>query len=475
MTPHVKSAVPVLLAVALAALDACDHGPRIEARPQTITFGPAPSPAVNETTATVSATASSGLPVRYGTTEPWCTVDPATGAVTATAAGTCTVTANQPGDARYAAAPQVAQDVPFVFGGVIVFGPAPVMAVYDRAKVAATESGGAAIGYATTTPATCSVDAGTGVVDAIATGDCTVVATAGAAQATQVISVAAPSAPVAPDAPTVVTASAGDLPSTVRVGVGAVGAGGSPITAWAVTSSPAGLAAAGSTLPVTVECPASCAGYRFSVAATNAVGTGPASAPADVITRYGVVAVFHEPDTQPNDSVFVGTFALDSSTGVVSGLAGRLSESMTGGPTAYPNDTMTWIALGHQLSAVAVTRDGAPGWLVTTFRLGTTATLSADPRFGGTDGWAPGSGMGLHFGYPGANPGNAYARIFVNTGDPTASPTQAQLDGLAYADCAPGGMMGASCMTGTSVAGYGTVGTMGGYPASQSTTRDPGR
>jgi len=30
-------------------------------------------------------------------------------------------------------------------------------------------------------------------------------------------------------------------------------------------------------------------------------------------------------------------------------------------------------------------------------------------------------------------------------------------------------MMGATCMTGTTEAGYGTVGTMGGYPASQVT------
>ena len=41
----------------------------------------------------------------------------------------------------------------------------------------------------------------------------------------------------------------------------------------------------------------------------------------------------------------------------------------------------------------------------------------------------------------------------------------------AYADCAPGGMMGAVCMTGTTVAGYGAVGTMSGYPVTQTITR----
>ena len=203
----------------------------------------------------------------------------------------------------------------------------------------------------------------------------------------------------------------------------------------------------------------------------NALGPGPASAPASVVTAYRVVAVFREPDTQPNDSIFEGTFLYDASAGTVSGLAGRLSESMTGGPTPYPDDTMTWVELRNQLSSIPALLDGEAGWLVTTFLLPITDTFTSDPKLGGTDGWAPGSGGALHSGFPGANPGNAYARIFVRASDPTATPTQVQIDKLAYADCAPGGMMGSTCMTGTSQAGYGTTGTMGGYPLSQVTTR----
>lgn len=70
-----------------------------------------------------------------------------------------------------------------------------------------------------------------------------------------------------------------------------------------------------------------------------------------------------------------------------------------------------------------------------------------------------------------AAPGRAYARIFVDTAEPTATLTRAQLDRLAYADCAPGGMMGATCMIGTSEAGSGTLGSMGGDPVAQTTTR----
>jgi len=56
--------------------------------------------------------------------------------------------------------------------------------------------------------------------------------------------------------------------------------------------------------------------------------------------------------------------------------------------------------------------------------------------------------------------------IFVPD-NPFAPLSAAQLARLAYADCAPGGMMGAVCMTATSVAGYGAVGTMSGFPLAQ--------
>ncbi|MEI6226655.1 MAG: hypothetical protein WCS72_18070, partial [Deltaproteobacteria bacterium] len=302
-------------------------------------------------------------------------------------------------------------------------------------------------------------------------GDCTIVASEGDAQAAQTFAISAPSGPVSPGAPTGVTATAGGAAATVTVRIGGVQAGGSPITGYAVTSTPPGATATSTTQPVTATCPSSCAGYRFSIAATNTLGPGPASSPADMITGYDVVVVFREPDTQPNDSIFLGTYTFDASTGAVSGLRGRLSESMTGGSSPYPDDTMTWIDLGYPLSAIPVTLDGADGWLVTVFRLGVTDTLSADPKFGGTDGWEPGTGSALHWGFPGPNPGNAYVRIFVDASEPATAPTSGQLAKIAYADCSPGGMMGEMCMTGTSVAGYGRIGSMGGYPFSQVTTR----
>ena len=193
------------------------------------------------------------------------------------------------------------------------------------------------------------------------------------------------------------------------------------------------------------------------------------TAQATTVT-YNVTAQFFEPDTQPRDTIFIGSFDFDDVAMTVSDLHGILSESMTGDPIAYPGDNMTWLSLDHQQSAIY---DGAlGGLLVTTFLNTNTNTLTT--MFGG-DGWSPGSdgGTGLYYGFSGANPGNAYARIFVNTTNPLALLTQAQIDKLAYADCTSGGMMGATCMTGTTVAGYGFIGTMGGYPVAQTITAVP--
>jgi hypothetical protein len=75
--------------------------------PQTITFGAlAPVAYSPGGTFGLGATASSGLAVSYSATGAACTVSPS-GTVTIAAAGTCAITASQPGNASYAAATQV--------------------------------------------------------------------------------------------------------------------------------------------------------------------------------------------------------------------------------------------------------------------------------------------------------------------------------------------------------------------------------
>ncbi|MCE4537730.1 PEP-CTERM sorting domain-containing protein [Pelomonas sp. P7] len=210
--------------------------------------------------------------------------------------------------------------------------------------------------------------------------------------------------------------------------------------------------------------------FAFAAALLAAFGTAPAHA-----TTYTVTTTWLEPQTQPKNTVFQGSFLYDEATHTVSGLQGLLSESMTGMNAA----SMVWLPLNYQLQSWHDASLG--GTFAAVFKNGTTATFCSTAMCGSpTDDWSPQTGLavgGIYAGFPVArnNAGNAYALIFVPD-NPTAALTQAQVDKLAYADCTPtapggmmmgGGMMGAVCMTGTSLAGYGAVGTMDGYPVSQ--------
>lgn len=207
---------------------------------------------------------------------------------------------------------------------------------------------------------------------------------------------------------------------------------------------------------------------------------------------YNVTTTWYEPETRPDDSIFVGTFQYDNATHVVSNLQGILSESMTGtNGQAYPNDDMTWIALTYSGFAGTQWYDASlQGTLVAVFAKNSTATFVGDT-------WTPQDGVdstGTFAGYRSSRTAradyaasiqNSYALIFVpdtlNTSNTTSNPlvltwnenTGAGSRGLAYtayADCAPGGMMGSTCMTATSARIYGYIGTMSGIPLSQTIT-----
>ena len=63
--------------------------------------------------------------------------------------------------------------------------------------------------------------------------------------------------------------------------------GGSPITSYTVTSSPGGKTATGASSPITVTGLTNGTAYTFTVTATNALGTGPASSPSNSVTPVG--------------------------------------------------------------------------------------------------------------------------------------------------------------------------------------------
>jgi hypothetical protein len=128
---------------------------------QIISFAALSNQTVGTPPPALAATASSNLTVVFASTTPSvCTVSGTT--ITLVAAGTCTVTASQPGNATYAAAAVVSnsftvsvvvlpsQTITFASPGNQVLGTAP-------GALSATSSSGLPVALASTTPAVCTV------------------------------------------------------------------------------------------------------------------------------------------------------------------------------------------------------------------------------------------------------------------------------------------------------------------------------
>ncbi|MDD0812379.1 fibronectin type III domain-containing protein [Curvibacter sp. RS43] len=258
---------------------------------QTITFNN-PGSQNFGTTPTLSASASSALPVVFtSATTGVCTVSGT--ALTLVAAGTCTISANQAGDAAFGAATQVQQT--FAIAAVVPGVPTAASATAGNtsATVAFTApafTGGAAItGYTVTVSpggATFNGAASPINVTGLTNGTVytfTVKATniAGSGLASTATSAVAPS--TVPGAPTGVVGTAGDGRVTVAFTAPASDGGGA-ITAYTVTASPGGATANGAASPLVVTGLTNGTAYTFTVTATNQAGTSAASTASAAVT-----------------------------------------------------------------------------------------------------------------------------------------------------------------------------------------------
>jgi hypothetical protein len=142
---------------------------------QTITFTTAaPATAVYDTSFTVAASASSGLPVTF-TSAGACTNSGSTYTMNA-GTGTCSVIANQVGNAQYLPAPQVTQSTAAVLASqsITFTVNAPASAVYNSSfTVAATASSGLAVAYSSAGACT---NSGATYTMTASTGSCSVIA-----------------------------------------------------------------------------------------------------------------------------------------------------------------------------------------------------------------------------------------------------------------------------------------------------------
>ena len=145
-------------------------------QPQTITFAALPGLTYTATPFAVSATASSGLPVSFTSTTPSiCAVSGNN--VTLLSIGTCGITATQPGNAIYAAAPASAHTFAVTSSQQAVTFAALPDQTYGAAPftLSASASSGLPVSFASTTPSVCTVSAST--VSLLAIGTCTISAT----------------------------------------------------------------------------------------------------------------------------------------------------------------------------------------------------------------------------------------------------------------------------------------------------------
>ena len=146
---------------------------------QTISFGAVPAIAVNGTGTVNASGGASGNPVIFSSTTPGvCTVSGST--ITGITVGTCAIAANQAGNANYAAAGQVTQNINVAQGslvsqsiGAISFNPNS-LSVRSTTAVSAIATSGLGVTFSSTTTGVCTVSGST--VTGVAVGTCTVVA-----------------------------------------------------------------------------------------------------------------------------------------------------------------------------------------------------------------------------------------------------------------------------------------------------------
>jgi Concanavalin A-like lectin/glucanases superfamily len=141
---------------------------------QTITFGALADKIISDTPPTLSATASSGLTVAFtSATTGVCTVSGTS--VTFVGSGTCTINANQAGDATRAAAPQVQRSFAIAYLTQTISFDAltgATLGVSSAPLIRGSASSGLGITYSSATPGVCAVSGS--IISMLNPGTCTI-------------------------------------------------------------------------------------------------------------------------------------------------------------------------------------------------------------------------------------------------------------------------------------------------------------
>jgi hypothetical protein len=313
--------------------------------------------------ATVSATATSSLPVVFGsTTQSVCIVNG--NAITVLAAGTCTITASEAGNLRYGLATTVSTN--YTAGlqaqtiNPIVFTP-PTVSVKGTTVASTSATSGLAVTFTSLTTGICTVSNGN-TVTALNSGTCTIAADQSGngtfAAATRVTKDITPAA-IAPDAPSAVTAVPGNTQASVSFTAPAFN-GGSAITSYTVTSAPGGFTATGAASPLTVTGLTNGTGYTFSVTATNAAGTSAPATSSSVVPNILTVSIGSPSATIAKSGATVTYTITYANADAVTLAAGDVTVNTTGTATGAASVSGSGIA-SRTVTISGITGNGTLG------------------------------------------------------------------------------------------------------------------
>jgi hypothetical protein len=178
-----------------------------------------------------------------------------------------------------------------------------------------------------------------------------------------------PGQPVVPAAPTSVDARPGTASARLAWNV-PTSDGDSPITGYRITPYIGAVAqptttVGGSTTATAITGLANGVAYTFAVTATNAIGSGPASAPSGPVTPQSTILDFATPvtvDSNDGNAVEVGMKFTSDTNASMTGVRFYKSAANTG-----THIGSLWTATGTRLAQVTFTNETASGWQSATF------------------------------------------------------------------------------------------------------------
>ncbi|MDK9718213.1 MAG: fibronectin type III domain-containing protein, partial [Trichlorobacter sp.] len=198
-----------------------------------------------------------------------------------------------------------------------------------------------------------------------------------------------------PGAPTIGTATAGNGQATVSFTAPA-NDGGNAITAYTVTSAPGNITASGAVSPITVTGLTNGTIYTFTVKATNAAGSGPASIASNSVTPLQPMATLTV-SIGGNGSVNSDPAGISCTTGAAAGCSASFAQNSSVQLTAMPDRLSLldhWLGCSPTMETVCTATADATKTISVSFftapkaRVGSSNYGSFDDAYDGANGGA---------------------------------------------------------------------------------------